>query len=231
MGTRLERRNQFALRWEERTVLDRFRNRLTYANVMATVAVFIALGGTGYAAIHLPRNSVGRSQLRTHAVSNSKLAIGAVTASRVRPNALTGAQINEGSLGTVPSASAAGVASNAANADRLNGVSAADLRVRCPGGTIAYAGACFETGQRAATDWGSAALACAGAGRRLPTVDELAAFGQITGVSFGGSEWSSGLIATSGSGTVITFDSQGLPTQSDGQIPPHPYRCVAPLRN
>ena len=47
--------------------------KLTYANVMATVAVFIALGGLGYAATQLPRNSVGAKQLKKGAVTPKKL--------------------------------------------------------------------------------------------------------------------------------------------------------------
>jgi len=210
-------------------VLGRLRSRLTYANVMATVAVFIALGGTGYAAIHLPRNSVGRSQLRTHAVSNSKLAVGAVTASRVRSNTLGGAQINEGTLGTVPSALAAGAAQNAANADRLNGVSAAQLRVACPTGTIAYAGSCFEAGERAATDWGTADVACARLGRRLPTLAELAALGQVTNVGFPSEEWTSDVL-TVPLGDVATATANGN-INRDAAANPHPYRCVSSLSN
>ena len=37
----------------------RIRDRLTYANVTATLALFIALGGSSYAALKLPRDSVG----------------------------------------------------------------------------------------------------------------------------------------------------------------------------
>jgi hypothetical protein len=37
---------------------QRLRSNLTYANVMATLAVFLVLGGGAYAAFHLPRNSV-----------------------------------------------------------------------------------------------------------------------------------------------------------------------------
>jgi hypothetical protein len=42
------------------------RSKLTYANVMATVAVFLVLaGGTAFAAGQmLPKNSVGARQLR-----------------------------------------------------------------------------------------------------------------------------------------------------------------------
>jgi hypothetical protein len=55
------------------------RSRLTFANVTASLALFVALGGTGYAAAKLPRNSVGSSQIRTHAVRSAELANGAVS--------------------------------------------------------------------------------------------------------------------------------------------------------
>lgn len=45
-------------------MLSKARDRLTYANVMATIAVFLALGGGAYAAFQLPRNSVGTAQVR-----------------------------------------------------------------------------------------------------------------------------------------------------------------------
>jgi hypothetical protein len=49
-------------------------------NVVAYLALFIALGGTSYAAIKLPAGSVGTKQLRNGAVTNGKLAKGAVGA-------------------------------------------------------------------------------------------------------------------------------------------------------
>ena len=54
--------------------MKRVLGNLTYANVMATVAVFIALGGASYAAIKLPKNSVGAKQLKSGAVTPAKLA-------------------------------------------------------------------------------------------------------------------------------------------------------------
>jgi hypothetical protein len=95
-------------------------SRLTYANVMATVALFVALGGAGYAALKLPKNSVGTKQLKRSAVTGDKLANGAVTALKVKGRSLTGAQINASTLGTVPSALRAlqaGAADHAAGAD------------------------------------------------------------------------------------------------------------------
>ena len=49
------------------------RRRLSYANVTATLALFIALGGVSYAAVKLPANSVGSKQLRANAVTSSKV--------------------------------------------------------------------------------------------------------------------------------------------------------------
>jgi hypothetical protein len=54
-------------------MLSRIRARLTYANVMATTAVFIALGGTSYAALQLPKGSVGTKQLKRNAVTSPKV--------------------------------------------------------------------------------------------------------------------------------------------------------------
>lgn len=66
------------------TVLRRLRARLTYANVTASLALFIALGGTGYAAVTLPRNSVGHAQMRNNAVGTKELRRGAVRSGDIR---------------------------------------------------------------------------------------------------------------------------------------------------
>ena len=93
------------------------RARLSYANVMATVAVFIALGGTSYAISKLPKNSVGTKQLKKNAVATSKIKNEAITVDKIKKEAitgekvkagsLTGAQINASTLGTVPHADSA----------------------------------------------------------------------------------------------------------------------------
>lgn len=49
------------------------REKLTYANVIATIALFAALGGGAYAATQLPKNSVGAAQLKKSAVTPAKL--------------------------------------------------------------------------------------------------------------------------------------------------------------
>jgi hypothetical protein len=53
--------------------MKRYIPRLSYANVVATLALFIALGGAGYAATQLPKNSVGARQLKRAAVTPAKL--------------------------------------------------------------------------------------------------------------------------------------------------------------
>jgi len=82
------------------------RLRLTYSNVIATLALFLALGGAAYAATKLPKNSVGTKQLKPNAVTTAKIKDGAVT----------GAKVNASSLGTVPNAAQAANATQAAHA-------------------------------------------------------------------------------------------------------------------
>jgi hypothetical protein len=49
------------------------RSRLSYANICATLALFLALGGgAAYAATHLAKNSVGTSQIRRHSITTGK---------------------------------------------------------------------------------------------------------------------------------------------------------------
>ncbi len=50
------------------------RKRLTYANVMSSIAVFLVLaGGTAFAASQLGKESVGTKQLKKEAVSLAKI--------------------------------------------------------------------------------------------------------------------------------------------------------------
>jgi hypothetical protein len=92
------------------------RRHATYGNVTATLALFIALGGSAYAAVALPANSVGSRQLKANAVTTPKIKNSAVTGAKVRKNTLTGADIRESTLGQVPSALAANTATTATNA-------------------------------------------------------------------------------------------------------------------
>ena len=57
------------------------------AFVLALVALFVALGGTSYAALSIPANSVGSKQLKKNAVTTKKIKNGAVTASKLASSA------------------------------------------------------------------------------------------------------------------------------------------------
>lgn len=103
----------------------RLRGKLTYANVVSSLCLFLLLGGgAALAAGQLARNSVGPKQLKKNAVvtakikngavTGAKLAAGAVTAEKIAAGSLTGAQVNASTLGTVPTAQTANTAKTAA---------------------------------------------------------------------------------------------------------------------
>jgi hypothetical protein len=81
--------------------MHRIRGKLTYANVVATLALFIALGGASYAATRLPKNSVGAKQLRKGAVTPAKLSKASKSAlvGPGGPRGATGAQGPNGAQG------------------------------------------------------------------------------------------------------------------------------------
>ena len=57
--------------------------RLSYANVAATLALFLALTGTATAAVLLPRDSVGAEQIQADAVRSSEIQADAVRSSEI----------------------------------------------------------------------------------------------------------------------------------------------------
>jgi len=81
-------------------MLAKLRPHFSYANVMATIAVFIALGGTSVAAVSLKRNSVGSTQLKQGAVKNPDLARNAVTTTKVKDRSLLAKDFKTGQLPT-----------------------------------------------------------------------------------------------------------------------------------
>ena len=56
------------------------RQRLTFANVVACIALFVALGSGAYAATQLPKNSVGSKQIKKNAVNSAKVKDGSLQA-------------------------------------------------------------------------------------------------------------------------------------------------------
>jgi hypothetical protein len=66
--------------------------KLNYANVIATMALFIALSGVAVAA-GLPKNSVGANQLKRGAVTAAKLKKAAVTSGKLAPKSVTAGKL------------------------------------------------------------------------------------------------------------------------------------------
>lgn len=139
-----------------RALLD----RLTYANVVATLALFVALGGSAYAV-----SKIDGSDIRNRSLTGKEF----------KRNSIGGRVVQEWSLRAVP---------RAENAARLAGQPAERFLDSCPqtfGTTIPVADVCVEVSARPAESYGGAALSCAlidkneRAGRRLPTHSELRA--------------------------------------------------------
>jgi collagen triple helix repeat protein len=57
------------------------RSHLTFANVVAALALFIALGGVSWAAVSLPKASVGSRELKANAVGTRNVRDGSLLAS------------------------------------------------------------------------------------------------------------------------------------------------------
>jgi hypothetical protein len=84
-------------------MLTALRSRLTYANVMSSVAIFLLVGGgAAFAALgkgtvgtrQLKRNAVKVGKIGPEAVRAGKLAKNAVPTNRIRDNAVTGAKVS-----------------------------------------------------------------------------------------------------------------------------------------
>jgi hypothetical protein len=131
------------------------RPRVTYANVVATLALFVALGGSAYAVSKITGADVKDRSL---------------TSRDLKSNSANGRVVKERSLGAVP---------RAQNAARLAGQPAGRFLVSCPSGTKALIDVCIELQPRPAASYRTAAFDCSAIdnreriGRRLPTHQEL----------------------------------------------------------
>ena len=134
-----------------------FFARFSYANVMATVAVFAVLGGTGYAAVALPNASVGKAQLKSNAVDSSKVINGSLLKADFKagqlPKGATGATGAKGATGATGATGAAGAAG--AKGDSFT------LATTLPSGQT-------EKGQYAAWGGGTGAFMGGGYAFRIP---------------------------------------------------------------
>lgn len=60
--------------------MKRLPSKLSYANTVSTLCLFLLLGGTAYATLSLPKNSVGSKQLKPNAVTSTKMKPGSLAA-------------------------------------------------------------------------------------------------------------------------------------------------------
>jgi hypothetical protein len=70
------------------------RKRLTYANVMSSIAVFLVLGGgAAFAAAQLGKNTVGTKQLKNNAVTTAKVKKEAISSAKLQNGAVTNGKL------------------------------------------------------------------------------------------------------------------------------------------
>jgi hypothetical protein len=106
--------------------MERLRRHLTYANVVASLALFLALsGGAVYAATQLAKNSVRSPQIKNRNVKRQDIASGAINSKKVSNESLTGKDIKEDTLSIVPLAQ---------DARTLTGVGIRMVRASVPDG-------------------------------------------------------------------------------------------------
>lgn len=79
--------------------MNQIRQRLTYANVVSTIALFLVLGGaTAVAARKVPKHSVGPRQLKANAVRTPHIKANAVTTRKIKKNAITTIKIRDNAI-------------------------------------------------------------------------------------------------------------------------------------
>ncbi len=237
-----------------KTLRSRLRRHLTYANVIASIAVFLAFGGVGYAA-----TTLNGKRIVNHSIGAGKLKNGTLTSAQVKKNSLTGAVIEEASLGAVPqaqnavsattaesansaasaetagyatnadhavSADTAASASTAEDADTVDGLTASQLQVSCPADTELFGGMCWDEDARTAHGWVVASVECGEEGGRLPSLSELVAYVLRPGEQVSGPTWSSDVIDVSGGDPVIATRDEGTTASSPASSGSFGYRCL-----
>lgn len=78
--------------------MGRVGRHLNFANVVSLLALVIALGGVSWAAVSLPKSSVGTKQLKKKAVTGPKIKADAVKSSKVKDGSLLAADFMAGQL-------------------------------------------------------------------------------------------------------------------------------------
>jgi hypothetical protein len=225
-----------------KTLRSRLRRHLSYANVMASIAVFLAMGGVGYAA-----STISGNKIVNESVAAKKLKKGTLTSTQVKANSLTGSVIDESSLGTVPSAqtattatsansattagsantaNSANTATTAGNANTLDGLSSEQLTVSCPAGTELFGGMCWDVDTRPADSWFVASVDCGNDGGRLPSLSELIAYAFQEGTQLAGQNWTGDVIDVSGGKETVLTSDEFLTSSSVSSPTNLDYRCL-----
>jgi hypothetical protein len=105
--------------------MQQIRQRLTYANVMSSLAVFLVLAGATAFAARVARHSVGTAQLKANAVTTAKLKRNAVTTRKIAKNAVTTAKLRDAAVtGDKVAVSTLGEVPSAREAKLLDGIGA-----------------------------------------------------------------------------------------------------------
>jgi len=219
------------------------------ALVVAALALFVALGGTVYAA---KKAKLDGRAIRVKSIPGNRVKPHSIAANRLKPNVLAsleghtgkiiGAEIDLQSLGQVPSAAHAETADraqsatdaetalnavNAIHAETINGHTAG-----CLPGTKQFAGACWQLSpSETALSAPAAASSCAAQGGTLPEALELATFAQEPGVNLDkANEWSSDVTSYTGPNlySVATVSPSAV-VESTGSTNSRKFRCVIPL--
>jgi len=125
-------------------LIARISRSLTFSNVVACLALFIALGGTVYAAGKISGKQIRKSSLpgnriKPKTVSANRIKPKSLSGSQVKPNSLTGTQINEKTLTGVSAAALADVQYQAVTAQLPTG-RFSTLTANCPTGSYAIGG-------------------------------------------------------------------------------------------
>lgn len=117
--------------------MSRIGKLLSFSNIVACLALFIALGGTVYAA-----GKISGTQIKAGSLPGNRVKAKSLTAKQVKPGSLTGTQIKAGSIGATQIQSGSLTAAQI-NQSTLTGVSAANL------GSVQYAVATATISQTA----------------------------------------------------------------------------------